>query len=159
MVVMFIQEHKVMTVKEKCVLVRIIRLVSCQNGLSGHILTGRFIQNILVQDTKNRVVVALVVGYVNMNFMYGKVSDKRDVYAFGVVLLELISGREPIHSKTCKGRQSLVSWAKPILESGDFKRLVATKLQGKFDVEQMNIIILATSICITRDARHRPTMN
>ncbi|CAI0445327.1 unnamed protein product [Linum tenue] len=29
-------------------------------------------------------------------FMYGKVSDKIDVYAFGVVLLELISGREPI---------------------------------------------------------------
>ncbi|CAN1836697.1 Protein kinase STUNTED [Linum perenne] len=44
-------------------------------------------------------------------FMYGKVSDKIDVYAFGVVLLELISGREPIiTSKDSKAQQSLVMW-------------------------------------------------
>ncbi|CAK8569323.1 unnamed protein product [Lathyrus sativus] len=92
-------------------------------------------------------------------FMHGKVSDKIDVYAFGVVLLELISGREAIHSKACKGRQSLVSWAKPILESGDVKRLMDTKLGGKFDVEQMNRMVLAASLCITRSARLRPTMN
>lgn len=92
-------------------------------------------------------------------FMYGKVSDKIDVYAFGVVLLELISGRESIYSETCKGRQSLVSWAKPILESGDVKRLMDRKLQGKFDVEQMNRMVLAASLCITRAARLRPTMS
>lgn len=92
-------------------------------------------------------------------FMYGKVSAKIDVYAFGVVLLELISGREPIHSKASKGRQSLVAWAKPILESGDFKRVMDTKLQGRFDVEQMNRMVLAASLCITRAARLRPTMD
>ncbi|XP_058780916.1 protein kinase STUNTED-like [Vicia villosa] len=92
-------------------------------------------------------------------FMYGKVSDKIDVYAFGVVLLELISGREPIHAKASKGRQSLVAWAKPILESGDVKRLVDTKLEGKFDVEQLNRMVLAASLCLTRAARLRPTMN
>ncbi|XP_058783011.1 protein kinase STUNTED-like [Vicia villosa] len=93
------------------------------------------------------------------HFMYGKVSDKIDVYAFGVVLLELISGREPIHSKACKACQSLVAWAKPILESGDVKRLMDTNLQGKFDVEQMNRMVLAASLCLTRAARLRPTMN
>lgn len=45
-------------------------------------------------------------------FMYGKVSDKIDVYAFGVVLLELISGREPISSEPCKGQESLVAWVR-----------------------------------------------
>ncbi|RZB74060.1 putative proline-rich receptor-like protein kinase PERK11 isoform E [Glycine soja] len=45
-------------------------------------------------------------------FMYGKVSDKIDVYAFGVVLLELISGREPINSAACKGQESLVVWVR-----------------------------------------------
>jgi serine/threonine protein kinase len=45
-------------------------------------------------------------------FMYGKVSDKIDVYAFGVVLLELISGREPISSESCKGQESLVAWVR-----------------------------------------------
>jgi len=93
-------------------------------------------------------------------FMYGKVSDKIDVYAFGVVLLELISGREPIDSKTCEGHEiSLVTWAKPILESGDVKSLLDPKLQGKFDVAQMHRMVLAASLCITRAARLRPNMN
>lgn len=43
-------------------------------------------------------------------FMYGKVSDKVDVYAFGVVLLELLSGRKPINSDAPKGQESLVMW-------------------------------------------------
>lgn len=45
-------------------------------------------------------------------FMYGKVSDKVDVYAFGVVLLELISGRDPISFENPKGGESLVMWVR-----------------------------------------------
>ncbi|XP_057436684.1 protein kinase STUNTED isoform X2 [Lotus japonicus] len=92
-------------------------------------------------------------------FMYGKVSDKIDVYAFGVVLLELISGREPISSEACKGEESLVVWAKPKLDSGDVKSLLDPNLQGKFDVVQMQKMVLAASLCITRAARLRPTLN
>lgn len=43
-------------------------------------------------------------------FMHGKVSDKIDVYAFGVVILELLSGRKPIDSTHPKGQGSLVMW-------------------------------------------------
>ena len=42
--------------------------------------------------------------------MYGKVNNKIDVYAFGVVLLELLSGRKPISSDNPKGQESLVMW-------------------------------------------------
>lgn len=50
-------------------------------------------------------------------FMYGKVNDKIDVYAFGVVLLELISGRKPISSNCPKGQESLVIWVCPACSS------------------------------------------
>lgn len=43
-------------------------------------------------------------------FQHGKVSDKTDVYAFGVVLLELITGRKPIESKRPHGEENLVIW-------------------------------------------------
>lgn len=45
-------------------------------------------------------------------FMYGKLSDKIDVYAFGVVLLELLSGRKPIGLETVKSRDSLIMWVR-----------------------------------------------
>ena len=50
--------------------------------------------------------------------MYGKVNDKIDVYAFGVVLLELLSGRKPISSEYPKGQESLVMWVCLLLLMG-----------------------------------------
>lgn len=40
----------------------------------------------------------------------GRASLKSDVFSFGVVLLELISGRQPIHKSSDKGKESLVIW-------------------------------------------------
>lgn len=42
--------------------------------------------------------------------MYGKASNKIDVYAFAVVLLELLTGRMPINDNSPKGQKSLVMW-------------------------------------------------
>lgn len=91
-------------------------------------------------------------------FMYGKVSEKIDVYAFGVVLLELLSGRKPISSEYPKGQESLVMWAKPILSDGKFARLLDSSLGSNYDHDQMERMALAASLCIRRAPRARPHM-
>ncbi|XP_077246632.1 protein kinase STUNTED-like isoform X2 [Tasmannia lanceolata] len=92
-------------------------------------------------------------------FMYGKVSDKIDVYSYGVVLLELLSGRKPISNEKPKGQESLLMWATPILESGDPTNLLDPNLDGEFDKNQMKRMVLAASLCITRTARLRPRIS
>lgn len=57
-------------------------------------------------------------------FQHGKVSDKTDVYAFGVVLLELITGRKPIESKRPHGEENLVIWVGLIFLSSTVFSLV-----------------------------------
>jgi hypothetical protein len=44
--------------------------------------------------------------------MMGRASLKSDVFSFGVVLLELISGRRPIDMSLPQGQQSLVIWVR-----------------------------------------------
>ncbi|KAH6777058.1 hypothetical protein C2S51_008370 [Perilla frutescens var. frutescens] len=91
-------------------------------------------------------------------FMYGKVSDKIDVYAFGVVLLELLSGRKPIASETAKNQESLIMWAKPRLESKDLKSILDPNLENINEAE-MQRMALAAALCLTQSARLRPKMH
>ncbi|KAL3513729.1 hypothetical protein ACH5RR_026446 [Cinchona calisaya] len=92
-------------------------------------------------------------------FMYGKVNDKIDVYAFGVVLLELLSGRKPISNDYPKGQESLVMWAKPILNCGKFAQLLDPSLGSKYDGEELERMVLAAALCIRRAARARPPIS
>ncbi|OWM84338.1 hypothetical protein CDL15_Pgr027107 [Punica granatum] len=88
-------------------------------------------------------------------FMHGIVDEKTDVFAFGVFLLEIISGRKPVDGS----HQSLHSWAKPILTQGDIERLVDPRLGGAYDVVQLRRFAFAASLCIRASATWRPTMN
>ncbi|CBI18962.3 unnamed protein product, partial [Vitis vinifera] len=92
-------------------------------------------------------------------FMYGKVNEKIDVYAFGVVLLELLSGRKPISSDYPKGQESLVMWAKPILYGGKVSELLDPSLGSNYDSSQMERMVWAAILCIRRAPRARPQMS
>ncbi|XP_027331350.1 probable receptor-like protein kinase At3g17420 isoform X2 [Abrus precatorius] len=92
-------------------------------------------------------------------FMYGKVNDKIDVYAFGVVLLELLSGRKPISGDYPKGQESLVMWASPIINSGKVSQLLDPSLGNSYDHEEMERMVLAATLCLRRAPRARPQMS
>lgn len=92
-------------------------------------------------------------------FSYGKVNEKIDVYAFGVVLLEIISGRRPITPGGAKGQESLVGWAKPLLSSGEIKQLVDPFLGNDYDCDEMERMTLAASLCTRTSSHSRPEMS
>ncbi|CAN6286230.1 unnamed protein product [Urochloa humidicola] len=92
-------------------------------------------------------------------FSYGKVNEKIDVYAFGVVLLEIISGRRPITPGSAKGQESLVGWAKPLLSSGEIKQLIDPFLGNDYDCDEMERMTLAASLCTRTSSHSRPEMS
>ncbi|XP_031503737.1 protein kinase STUNTED [Nymphaea colorata] len=92
-------------------------------------------------------------------FMHGKVNDKIDVYSFGVVLLELLSGRKPISNESPKGRESLVMWAMPLLQKGEFDKVLDPTLGKNYDASQMTRMMLAALTCLRRAPRFRPRMD
>ncbi|CAI9105044.1 OLC1v1003886C6 [Oldenlandia corymbosa var. corymbosa] len=91
----------------------------------------------------------------------GRASLKSDVFSFGVVLLELISGRKPIQTSDGKGEESLVIWATPRLQ--DSRRVISElpdpKLRGNFHVEEMQVMAYLAKECLLLDPESRPTMS
>ncbi|GMI99435.1 ROP binding protein kinases 1 [Hibiscus trionum] len=87
-------------------------------------------------------------------FMHGIVDEKIDVFAFGVLLLEIITGRRAVDS----AKQSLVIWAKPLLEQNEVRELVDPGLGDGYDPSEMKRAMLTASMCINHTAGMRPSM-
>ncbi|KAB2065064.1 hypothetical protein ES319_A09G065100v1 [Gossypium barbadense] len=88
-------------------------------------------------------------------FMYGIVNEKTDVFAYGVLLLELITGRQAIDSS----QQSLVMWVKPLIKENKIKELVDPSLGDGYELDQLNVVLAISSICIHQSAVNRPDMS
>uniref|UniRef100_A0A1J3GN93 Proline-rich receptor-like protein kinase PERK13 n=1 Tax=Noccaea caerulescens TaxID=107243 RepID=A0A1J3GN93_NOCCA len=94
-------------------------------------------------------------------FQHGKISDKTDVYAFGVVLLELITGRKPIEPRRSSGEENLVVWAKPLLDRGieAIEELLDPRLRcTRKNSVHMEMMIRAAAACVTNEESRRPGM-
>ncbi|KAL1536774.1 non-specific serine/threonine protein kinase [Salvia divinorum] len=87
-------------------------------------------------------------------FMHRLVNEKTDVFAFGVLLLELITGRRAVDSSS----QSLVMWAKPHLENNSAEEIADPRLGGNYDVVEMKRAMFTASTCINHLPTLRPNM-
>ncbi|KAL6850521.1 hypothetical protein ACP4OV_021148 [Aristida adscensionis] len=95
----------------------------------------------------------------------GRVTDRSDVFSYGVVLLELITGRTPVVSSEQEqdNDETLVSWARPLLmralEEQVVDELVDPKLDGNYDPVHMQRLIACAAAAVRHTARSRPRMS
>nr|GMD01865.1 proline-rich receptor-like protein kinase PERK1 [Ipomoea batatas] len=93
----------------------------------------------------------------------GKLTDKSDVFSYGVMLLELITGRRPVDSNQAFMDDSLVDWARPLLnralEDGNFNSLVDPRLGNDYNQNEMSHMIACAAASVRHSARRRPRMS
>ncbi|KAK1283715.1 Serine/threonine-protein kinase [Acorus calamus] len=99
-----------------------------------------------------------IPGYIAPEFMNsGQLTVKCDIYSFGVILLELITGRRAIDVTRPSEEHSLVTWAKPKFEELErFVEMADPLLQGQYPVNGLNRAMLVAAKCLEDESLKRP---
>lgn len=92
--------------------------------------------------------------------MTGHLTTKSDVYSYGVVLLELITGKRVVDKTRPNREHSLVEWARPLLrDHRKLHRLIDPRLEGQFPVKAAHKVAALAHKCLTHHPNPRPTMS
>ncbi|KAI3410620.1 Protein kinase domain-containing protein [Psidium guajava] len=104
---------------------------------------------------KNAANIRGTFGYLDPEYISTKAFTKKsDVYSFGVLLFELIAGRNP--------QQGLMEYVELAAMNSEGKvgweEIVDSRLEGKFDLQELNDVAALAYKCINRVPRRRPSM-
>ncbi|RZB83406.1 Serine/threonine-protein kinase PBS1 isoform C [Glycine soja] len=99
-------------------------------------------------------------GYVAPEYaLTGHLTTKSDVYSYGVVLLELLTGRVPVDMKRPPGEGVLVSWALPLLTDREkVVKIMDPSLEGQYSMKEVVQVAAIAAMCVQPEADYRPLM-
>lgn len=89
----------------------------------------------------------------------GKLTIKSDIYSFGVVFLELITGRRALDSNRPPDEQDLVAWARPLFkDQRKFPKMADPSLHGHFPKRGLFQALAIAAMCLQEKAKNRPSI-
>lgn len=146
---------------EQCVIHRDIKssnimLDSCFNAKLGDFGLARLVDHEKGSQTTR---IAGTRGYIAPEyFTSGKATKESDIYSFGVVLLEIASGRKPVELEAEEGQITVVEWVWKLYGLGRFLEAADPKLCGEFDENQMERLVIVGLWCVHPDYSFRPSI-
>ncbi|MED6139422.1 G-type lectin S-receptor-like serine/threonine-protein kinase SD2-5, partial [Stylosanthes scabra] len=86
------------------------------------------------------------------------ISEKSDVYSYGMVLLEIIAGRKNYDPSETSEKSHFPSYAMKMMEEGKLKEILDSELIEDMNDERVHIAIKVAMWCIQEDMAMRPSM-
>lgn len=99
-------------------------------------------------------------GYAAPEDSKGESLTKRsDVFSFGILLLELLSGKNPAENiASGMHKLSIVEWAQDLVMRGKLDELIDARLDGKYNHEELEVLLNTAIMCAQLKPEDRLTM-
>ncbi|KAL6146438.1 hypothetical protein ACLB2K_057117 [Fragaria x ananassa] len=89
----------------------------------------------------------------------GLLNEKSDVYSFGVLLLEAITGRDPVDYGRPAAEVNLVDWLKMMVGSRRSEEVVDPNIEVRPSTRALKRALLTALRCVDPDSEKRPKMS
>ncbi|BAT77882.1 putative receptor protein [Vigna angularis] len=109
-------------------------------------------------------------GYMAPEWVYNlRITSKVDVYSYGIVVLEMVSGRSPVAIHSLENSRDmdhhrLVTWIREKIKHAPtcafwMEEIIDPKLEGNFDVSEVEVLVKVALQCVQDDMNERPSMS
>jgi serine/threonine protein kinase len=113
------------------------------------------------QDSHVTTAVRGTVGHIAPEYLStGQSSEKTDVFGFGILLLELITGQRALEfGKAANQKGAMLDWVKKIHQEKKLELLVDKDLKSNYDKIELEEMVQVALLCTQYLPSHRPKMS